>query len=228
MACNLIAEASAWAERSLPALDWARWWGASASTFALVGAAEFGDKSQLVCMALAARHRHFPVLWGSVLAFALLNLIAVAFGAAAGEWLPPNVVAGAVAVLFAVFGIRALLTEEEDEGGEVEEKTGHGIFATTFLMIFLAEFGDKTQIAVAGLGAAEPAVPVWLGATLALSTTSAIGIWAGRTVLRKVPQHVMHRIGGVLFLGFALFAAWRAVPSAWWDWVGAWLQEWTR
>ncbi|SMF95775.1 Putative Ca2+/H+ antiporter, TMEM165/GDT1 family [Methylomagnum ishizawai] len=226
MACGLIAEVAAWAERTLPALDWARGWGAAGTTFALVGAAEFGDKSQLVCMALAARHRHSPVLWGSVLAFALLNLIAVAFGAAAGEWLPPNVVAGGVAVLFAGFGIRALLAQEEDADGEVEEKTGHGIFVTTFLMIFLAEFGDKTQIAVAGLGAAEPVVPVWLGATLALSTTSALGIWAGRTVLRKLPQHVIHRIGGVLFLGFALFAAHEAVPPGWWDLAEAWVKAW--
>ncbi len=224
MACNLIAEASAWLDDTLPAVDWARWWAVSVTTYTLVGAAEFGDKSQLVCMALAARHRHWPVLWGSVLAFALLNLIAVAFGAVAGEWLPENVVAGCVAVLFLVFGIRSLLVEEEDASGEIREKTGHGIFATTFLMIFLAEFGDKTQLAVAGLGAAEPPVPVWIGATLALATTSAIGIWAGRTVLRKVPQHVMHRIGGVLFLGFAVFAARRAMPPEWWGMAAEWLK----
>jgi putative Ca2+/H+ antiporter (TMEM165/GDT1 family) len=215
MACNLIAEASAWLDRTLPALDWARGWAASVTAFSLVAAAEFGDKSQLVCMALAARHRHWPVLWGAVLAFALLNLMAVAFGAAAGSWLPPNLVALAVAVLFAAFGLRSLLAQEEEEDETVREKTGHGIFVTTFLMIFLAEFGDKTQIAVAGLGAAEPPVPVWLGATLALSATSAIGIWAGRTILQKVPQHIMHRIGGLLFLGFAVFAAFRAMPPEW-------------
>ena len=63
------------------------------------------------------------------------------------------------------------------------EKSGHGVVATTFLMIFLAEFGDKTQFAVAGLGAAEPPFPVWLGATLALITTSAIGIWVGKALV---------------------------------------------
>lgn len=223
MACNLIAEASVWLERSLPAVDWARWWGASATAYTLVAAAEFGDKSQLVCMALAARHRHWPVWWGAIAAFALLNLVAVAFGAVAGEWLPEQVVAGAVAVLFAGFGIRSLLVQEDEDDEAVAEKTGHGIFVTTFLMIFLAEFGDKTQIAVAGLGAAEPPEPVWLGATLALATTSAIGIWAGRTVLRKVPQRAMHVVGGILFLGFAVFAAWRALPPEWLELVRGWL-----
>jgi putative Ca2+/H+ antiporter (TMEM165/GDT1 family) len=217
MACNLIAEATAWVDRILPAAEWARWWAASATTFSLVAAAEFGDKSQLVCMALASRHRHWPVLWGAVLAFASLNGIAVAFGVAAGRWLPENAVAIAVAVLFAGFGIRSLLFQEEENDEAVEEKTGHGIFVTTFLMIFLAEFGDKTQIAVAGLGAAEPPVPVWLGATLALGATSAIGIWAGRTVLQHIPQRTMHVVGGVLFLGFAVFAAVKAVPRETWD-----------
>jgi putative Ca2+/H+ antiporter (TMEM165/GDT1 family) len=217
MACNLIAEATAWVDRTLPAVVWARGWAATVTAFSLVAAAEFGDKSQLVCMALAARHRHWPVLWGAVLAFALLNGIAVAFGAAAGRWLPGQSVAIVVAVLFAVFGIRSLLVQEDEDEEAVQEKSGHGIFVTTFLMIFLAEFGDKTQIAVAGLGAAEPPVPVWLGATLALATTSAIGIWAGRTVLQKIPQRTMHMVGGVMFLGFAAFAALKAVPPETWE-----------
>lgn len=226
MACNLIAEASAWVDRTWPAIDWARGWTAAMTGFGLVAAAEFGDKSQLVCMALAARHRHWPVLWGAALAFALLNGIAVAFGAAAGRWLPEQYVAVAVAVLFAGFGIRSLLVQEDEDEEAVEEKSGHGIFVTTFLMIFLAEFGDKTQIAVAGLGAAEPPLPVWLGATLALATTSALGIWAGRTVLRKVPQRTMHVIGGILFLGFAVFAAIKAIPPEFRnDWLHA-LQAW--
>jgi putative Ca2+/H+ antiporter (TMEM165/GDT1 family) len=222
MPCNLIAEAGAWVDRTLPAVDLAKGSAAALTAFGLVGAAEFGDKSQLVCMALAARHRHWPVLAGAVLAFALLNGIAVAFGAAAGRWLPEQYVAIAVAVLFAGFGIRSLLAQDDDGEEAVEEKSGHGIFVTTFLMIFLAEFGDKTQLAVAGLGAAEPPLPVWLGATLALAATSAIGIWAGRTVLQKVPQRTMHRIGGVLFLCFAAVAAFKALPQ---ELVEPWMQK---
>lgn len=220
MACNVIAEVSAWAERTMPAIDWVKNWAVAVTSFSLVAAAEVGDKSQWVCMALAARHRHWPVLLGAVAAFALLNGIAVAFGAAAGHWLPERAVAGAVAVLFAGFGIRSLRVREDADDETVEEKSGHGIIATTFLMIFLAEFGDKTQIAVAGLGAAESAVPVWLGATLALASTSALGIWAGRTLLQKISRRTLHRVGGILFIGFALFAASKAVPPELWsEWV---------
>jgi putative Ca2+/H+ antiporter (TMEM165/GDT1 family) len=217
MACNFIAEASAWVDRALPAVDWTRSWLASATTFTLIAAAEFGDKSQLVCMALAARHRHWPVWWGALAAFALLNGIAVAFGATVGRWLPEPAVALAVAVLFAIFGIHALMTGAEKEVAASERRTGRNLFATTFLMIFLAEFGDKTQIAVAGLSAAEPSIPVWLGATLALAATSAVGIWAGRTILQKLPQRTLHKAGGFMFLGFAVLAGFRAIPWETWD-----------
>lgn len=220
MACDLIAEARNWLVQALPAVDWARNGAGAAASFALVAAAEFGDKSQLVCMTLAARHRHWPVLLGAVLAFSLLNAIAVLFGAMVGQWLPERAVALAVALLFAGFGLRLLLSRSDADDSAVAEKSGHGLFATTFLMMFLAEFGDKTQIAVAGLGAAEPPAAVWLGATVALSMTSALGIWAGRTVLRKIPPRTMNVIGGLLFLAFALLAALKALPAVWWSRLG--------
>lgn len=228
MACHLIAEAREWLEQTRMGIDWSRNWAASAAAYALVAVAEFGDKSQLVCMTLAARHRHWPVLGGAVSAFALLNVMAVVFGAVAGQWVPERVMAIAVALLFAGFGIRNLLARAEEDEEEVKEATGHGIFVTTFLMIFLAELGDKTQIAVAGLGAAEPPLPVWLGATAALATTSAVGIWAGKTVLRRIPPRTMNVIGGLLFLSFAGFAAYRALPDnllpSMMDGVSAWLK----
>lgn len=217
MACNLINEVGAWLDGSLPAIDWARWWASSGTAFALVAAAELGDKSQLVCMTLAARHRHWPILLGAALAFAVLNLVAVVFGAAAARWLPESLVSLAVVVLFAVFGVKALLFKEE-EGDAVTEKSGHGIFLTTFLMIFFAEFGDKTQLAVAGLGAAAPPVPVWLGATAALGLTSALGIWAGVKLLRKTPQRALHIASGLLFIAFAVFAASTIAPEELWNW----------
>ncbi len=59
-------------------------------------------------------------------------------------------------------------------------------------MITLAEFGDKTQIAVAGLASTADAVAVWLGATLALAVTSGIGVLAGRTILQRFPIILLH------------------------------------
>ena len=185
------------------------WLSSAGATFLLIALAEIGDKSQLVCMTLAARHRGPPVVLGAVAAFAFLNLLAVLFGAAIAAWLPEWVVTAAVAVLFAVFGISALRFKEEDDDEEIAEKPGHGIFATTFLMIFLAEFGDKTQIAVAGMGSTADAAATWVGATLALACTSILGVVAGRRWLNRLPVHWIHRISGVFFLLLALLAVLR-------------------
>ncbi|MCG6901004.1 MAG: TMEM165/GDT1 family protein [Gammaproteobacteria bacterium] len=183
----------------------------SLSTFTLIALAEFGDKSQLVCMSLAARHRHWPVILGATLAFLVLNALAVLFGAGMANWVPERITAALVALLFGSFGIHALLMQEDEESAEVVERSGHGIFLTTLLLIFVAEFGDKTQIAVAGLASSLAPLPVWLGATAALVMVSALGVWAGRTLLQRLSLRWLHRISGSLFLLFALLAAWRAV-----------------
>jgi len=183
----------------------------SLSTFTLIALAEIGDKSQLVCMTLAARHRHWPVILGATTAFLVLNALAVLFGAGVAAWVPERVTAGLVAVLFGVFGIHALCKQDDGESEDVAESSGHGIFLTTLLLIFVAEFGDKTQIAVAGLAGGFDPLPVWLGATAALVTVSVLGVWAGRTVLQRLPLLWLHRISGGVFLLFALLAAWRAL-----------------
>src|SRR5512145_3377966 len=170
------------------------WLSSAGTTFLLIALAEFGDKSQLVCMTLAARHRGLPVILGAVTAFAILNLLAVLFGAAVAAWLPEWVVTLAVAALFAVFGISALRYSEDDDDEAIEEKPGHGVFATTFLLIFLAEFGDKTQIAVAGMGSTANTAAVWTGATLALACTSLLGVFAGRKLLHRLPLVWIHRV----------------------------------
>ena len=196
----------------LPALS-GPWLTSAGTTFLLVGLAEFGDKSQLVCMTLAARHRGLPVVIGAILAFAIRNLLAVLFGAAVAAWLPEWLVTLAVAVLFAIFGISALRYKEEDDDDKVEEMPGHGIVATTFLLIFLAEFGDKTQLAVAGLGSTSEPAAVWAGATVALAITSTLGVFAGRKLLNRLPLLWIHRISGVFFLLLAIIAASRLLWS---------------
>lgn len=182
------------------------WLSSAGTTLLLIALAEFGDKSQLVCMTLAARHRGLPVVLGAVAAFALLNLLAVAFGAAVAAWLPEWAVTLAVGALFLIFGINALRYSDDEDDETVEEKPGHGIFATTFLLIFLAEFGDKTQIAVAGLGSTQPATAVWAGGTLALAGTSLLGVVAGRRFLNRMPLLWIHRISGAFFLILAALA----------------------
>ncbi|MDT8282998.1 MAG: TMEM165/GDT1 family protein [Gammaproteobacteria bacterium] len=181
------------------------------SSFTLIALAEIGDKSQLVCMTLAARHRHWPVILGATVAFVALNTLAVLFGAGVSTWIPERVTAGLVAILFIAFGIHALHTRDEGSSEEVVERSGHSIFFTTLLLIFVAEFGDKTQIAVAGLASSMIPFPVWLGSTMALVLVSALGVWFGRTVLQRFPLQWLHRLSGVIFVLFGILAAWHAL-----------------
>lgn len=185
----------------------------AATSYALIAAAEIGDKSQLVCMTLASRHRALPVMLGAIAAFAFLNTLAVVFGVAIANWLPEYIVAATVAVLFAAFGVHSLRVEENDDNEEVKEKTGHGIFLTTFLLITVAEFGDKTQLAVVALSSTALPIAVWLGSTAALASISALGILAGRTILQKVPLVLLHKISGSIFLILSAFAAYQAYVS---------------
>jgi putative Ca2+/H+ antiporter (TMEM165/GDT1 family) len=170
------------------------------SSFGLIFVAEMGDKTQLVCMTLAARHRHWPVLAGAIAAFLVLNTLAVIFGAALSGLIPEAVLAVAAAILFALFGIHALRGAEDEGNGAVEELGGRAIFSTTFLMILLAEMGDKTQLAVTGLATTLPPSAVWIGATLGLSSASALGVVAGRRLLRRISTQRLRQVSGVFFL----------------------------
>ena len=171
-----------------------------------------GDKSQLVCIVLALRYRAMPVLMGAIAAFALLNLAAVLIGAAVANWLPEHVITIAVGILFLLFGAHAFNSVVEEESDVIDDKGGHSIIFSTFVLITLAEFGDKTQIAVAGLASTVDIVAVWLGATLALAVTSGIGVLAGRTILQRVPVILLHRLSGSLFILFGM----AALLSLWW------------
>ena len=202
-----------WLQHLLTTGNFAELSATAATSFALIAAAELGDKSQLVCMVLASRHRTMPVMLGAVAAFAFLNSLGVVFGVAIAHSLPETLVAGVVAFLFAAFGLHALFIQEHDDGEDVKEKSGHGIFLTTFLLITLAEFGDKTQLAVVALSSTTAPLGVWLGATAALATTSALGILAGRTVLKKLPLALLHKISGSLFLLMSAYALYRAYSS---------------
>jgi putative Ca2+/H+ antiporter (TMEM165/GDT1 family) len=176
------------------------------SSFTLIGLAEIGDKSQLVCMTLAARYRPWPVLLGAIVAFALLNILAVVFGAAVAHWLPERVVLAAVGILFLLFGVHSLRNSAAQDVELPTAKGSHSLFFSTLLLITLAEFGDKTQLAVAALGSTSDAVAVWLGATLALALVSGLGVLAGRAIMQRISVKLLHRISGGLFILLGLLA----------------------
>ncbi|MEH6449716.1 MAG: TMEM165/GDT1 family protein [Oleispira sp.] len=183
------------------------------TSFLLVFAAEIGDKSQLVCMALAVRYRALPVLAGSILAFILLNSIAVIFGTAIAGWVPELGIAIIVSLLFLGFGLHALLANADDEeitDEDLQVKSQRHILLSTFALITLAELGDKTQLAVVALSSQGEPIPVWFGSTLALVATSVMAVWAGRTLLQRIPISLLHRMSGFLFILLSALAAYSA------------------
>mgnify|MGYP000078833664 FL=1 len=181
------------------------------TSYALIFAAEIGDKSQLVCMTLAARHRATPVIFGAISAFSLLNILAVIFGVAIATLLPDYLVAGLVSALFAVFGLQSLFFTDKDDDEEIKPKSTHNLFFTTFLLITVAEFGDKTQLAVVALSSTAIPAAIWIGSTLALSSSAILGVLAGRTLLQKIPLSLLHKISGVIFIILAGFAAYKTL-----------------
>lgn len=178
----------------------------SVLAFGVIFLAEIGDKSQLVCMTLASKHKAKPVAIGAVIAFALLNILAVTVGNSLSRFIPETWVALAAALLFILFGLHSLLAKAEDSDEQIKPiKTVRSVLFTTFMMIFLAELGDKTQLAVVTMSSTHISWAVWFGATLALSTTSLVGIYAGRKLLTRLNIQLLHKISGLFFICLAVF-----------------------
>lgn len=170
-------------------------------SFTIIAIAETGDKSQLVCMSLASRYKPIPVLLGAVIAFFILNTMAVALGASMTIWVPVEVLKLIAAAIFIGFGIHTLISHEDEEEEGISAKKLANVFVTTFLMIFLAELGDKTQLAVATLSTSEQPVGVWAGSSFALFCTSALGIFLGVKFLNRLnPRYLSWGSGGLFII----------------------------
>lgn len=175
------------------------------TTFGIIFLAELGDKTQLTAMALAVRFPWKKTFIGIAAAFALLNVGAVTLGKLLFAFLPLFWIKMASAGLFLFFGIATLRGNGCD--GEDEEmkkdSTKRGAIATSFLMILMAELGDKTQLVTASLAAQHDApLAVFSGSTLALWSVSLLGIFAGRQLTRIMPLSYIHKAAGSLFIIF--------------------------
>lgn len=183
----------------------------AASAFSLLFLAEMGDKTQIIAMTLACRFRAPPVILGVFSAFLVLNILAVGLGQVLFEWVPQQLVLLLAGVLFLFFAWRSWRDAAVDEDDE-PDLAPRGALVTSFLMIFLAELGDKTQLAMVSLAATRgDPWSVLIGGTLALWSVSLIGILVGGTLLRRLPPVWLHRAAAVLFLIFGLLALAHAV-----------------
>ncbi|QBY03486.1 TMEM165/GDT1 family protein [Thalassotalea sp. HSM 43] len=178
------------------------------ATFLLIFVAEFGDKSQLVCMTLAAKYRARPVLFGAISAFAILNVIAVLFGASFANFIDQRYLSIIAIVLFALFAISSWRdAHHDDDNDEGKLKVGKHISMSAFTLIFAAEMGDKTQLAVATLSTTQPPLMVWISATLALATTCVIGVIVGKKLLNRISEQLLSKMAALLFATFAVITA---------------------
>lgn len=184
------------------------------TAFALVLPVELPDKTLIATLVLTTRYRPLPVLLGASAAFAVQCVIAVAFGSVL-TLLPSTVVAAAVAIMFgagAVMLLRAGFasteeTEQDAGGGGEYPAPAWKAALTAFGVLFAAEWGDASQLAIAALTARLAApIEVGIGAFLALTTVAVIAVLIGRKVRHLLPTHLIQRIAGAVFAVFAVIA----------------------
>ncbi|MET0459005.1 MAG: TMEM165/GDT1 family protein [Ilumatobacteraceae bacterium] len=196
-----------------------------ATAFATIFVAELPDKTMLATIVLSARFkRPLPVWIGAALALTLQMVIAVTAGRLLGL-LPDRVVSIGVAVLFGVGAVLLWRTGDADEAAAAAaaardaELAGSAptawwrVSATVFGVVFLAEWGDLTQLATASLASKGNAASVFVGATLAMITVAGIGVIAGRALLRVLPERILRKVAAVIFGLLAVLAVVSAVRA---------------
>jgi putative Ca2+/H+ antiporter (TMEM165/GDT1 family) len=191
---------------------------ALAVTFGAILLVELADKTLIATLVLSTRYRIRHVMAGVTAAFAVQCVVAVAAGHLL-HLLPRQAVEAVVAGLFAV-GAALLVRESLDEPEEIaldearQNVPTRRAVLTSFGVLFAAEWGDASQIAIAGLVArlGQP-LTVGVGAWLALVAVAAVAVRAGRLVVKRVPVRVVHRVAGVVFAVFAVLAALEAAFS---------------
>lgn len=163
--------------------------------------AELGDKSQLLALALAARHRALVVLAGIAGAAATMLGLAVLLGAVAGDALPQRPLQVVAGLLFVGFGVWTLREDDEEDGHDAASAVDRrGAWLTTYLSFLAAEFGDKTMLATVTLATTRGAVPTWVGATLGMTLASGAAIAVGSRARARLPERTVRFVAAGLFL----------------------------
>ncbi len=187
------------------------------AAFATIFVAELPDKTMLATIVLAARFkRPFAVWAGAATALTVQMLIAVTAGRLL-ELLPERPVRLGVAVLFATGAV--VLWRSSDDGLDDEAEVSSDlariggtrlpawrVSATVCGVVFVAEWGDLTQLATASLASGGEALSVFVGATAAMVTVAAIGVVAGQSLLRVLPERILRRVAAAIFATLAVVA----------------------
>ena len=166
----------------------------------IVALAEVGDKTQLLSLLLAARFRQpWPIVLGILVATLLNHALAGAVGSWVTAVLGPTVLRWVLGLSFIAMAVWMLVPDRlDDEVGDSAPRMG--VFMTTAVAFFLAEMGDKTQIATVMLAARYQAW-AWVvaGTTLGMMLANAPVVWLGDAITRRVPIRLVHLISAVIF-----------------------------
>ncbi|MEC8057753.1 MAG: TMEM165/GDT1 family protein [Pseudomonadota bacterium] len=169
----------------------------------VVALAEMGDKTQLLALLLAARFRKpVPIL----IAILLATTINHGLSAVLGQWLTtvlnPTVMVWVLAIGFIGMALWMLIPDKlDDETDSINKWQRFGVFGATFILFFLAEIGDKTQIATVALAARFDSVFwVMLGTTMGMMIANAPAVFIGNKMADRLPISLIHKIGAAIFL----------------------------
>ncbi len=166
----------------------------------VVALAEMGDKTQLLAFLLAARFRKpAPIILGILVATLVNHGIAGAVGAWVGAWLTPQVLRWSVGLLFLGMAVWTLIPDKiEEEESQVATKLG--VFGATLVTFFLAEMGDKTQIATLAMAAHYPdPLLVVAGTTLGMLIADVPAVFIGDKLATRIPMRLVHTLAALLF-----------------------------
>jgi putative Ca2+/H+ antiporter (TMEM165/GDT1 family) len=179
------------------------------SSFLLVAAGEMGDKTQLLAFALAAQYKKpWTILAGIFVATILNHALASWSGLWIASTLSPSWLASILGIIFVAF---ALWTLKPDEEEDLMPLKNFGPFVTTVILFFIAEMGDKTQLATMALGAQfQSAWAVTLGTTLGMMVTDGLAVVVGDQLSHKINMKYMRWFAASLFLVFGFFSFWKA------------------
>jgi len=180
----------------------------------IVALAEMGDKTQLLSLVLAARFRKpWPIVAGILVATLLNHALAGAAGAWIMAAVGPVVMRWVLGLSFIAMAVWMLIPDKLD-ADEVKASRGLGVFVATTWAFFLAEMGDKTQIATIALGAQyEPLFAVVIGTTLGMMIANAPVVFFGAAITRRVPIKAVHAVAALIFAALGVLALLGVGPS---------------
>jgi putative Ca2+/H+ antiporter (TMEM165/GDT1 family) len=185
-------------------------WHALGSSFALVAASEMGDKTQLLAFSLAGKFRRPWVVMAGILVATVANhTLASTVGVLIAARISTRVMAGILAATFVAFGLWTLRPDTLDEK---DKPSRFGPFLTTVVLFFLAEMGDKTQLATVALGARyHDLVSVTMGTTAGMLAADGLAVALGDRLATRVQGRWVRIAAATLFFAFGALSAWTAL-----------------